>query len=734
MRTSLVDEQGNPLFTNRLVNEDSPYLLQHAHNPVDWYPWGDEAFDEARNLDKPVFLSIGYSTCHWCHVMEHESFDNVEIAEFLNEHFVCIKLDREQRPDLDDIYMTGVQMMSGQGGWPMSNFLTHEGHPFYAGTYYPPASFMQLLRQLSEVWRGKREEVLKQASEMSSAIGQYTSARSKAADLGDDLTSRAAAELNNRLDTTSGGFGGAPKFPNESQLLLLIDDVRRNGSLDSRRSLILTLDKMYQGGIYDQVAGGFHRYSVDSEWLVPHFEKMLYNQAQLLSVYAQAYALTAEPAYRRIANEIGDYVLRDMSATDGGFFSATDADSEGEEGLFFVWTIEELQASLGADEMEIVQAVYGVSKGGNFEGRNILNLHQSLELTAASLDLDDARLLEKLRHIKERLYEVREQRVHPLRDEKIITGWNGMMISALAIASNALQEPRFMEAARFAADKIWDSHVHDDVDLWRVSLAGHVSIPGNLEDYAGLAEAMLRLYYLGSDTRYLTRGTSLVAAMNDRFLDASEGGYFISAVETNGPMITRPKSPMDGATPSGNSVALRALVLAGQLTGDLEFNQRANEAIGRFSGLIHASPSAFSYMVTAISDQMAGSREAIQFAAGGKVRISLSREGARITLAIEIADGWHINANDVSTDGLIATEVISAGDTVVIAYPVGVESRMPFSQSAINLYTGSVEIILEEQQAETQENRQVQLRIQACDNSLCLAPELLTFTYTYNKS
>jgi uncharacterized protein YyaL (SSP411 family) len=727
VRTSLVDEQGNPLFTNRLVNEDSPYLLQHAHNPVDWYPWGDEAFDEARKLDKPVFLSIGYSTCHWCHVMEHESFDNVEIAEFLNEHFVCIKLDREQRPDLDDIYMTGVQMMSGQGGWPMSNFLTHEGHPFYAGTYYPPTGFMQLLRQLSEVWQGKRQEVLKQASEMSSAISQYTSARSQTADLGDDLTSRAAGELNNRLDTTSGGFGGAPKFPNESQLLVLIDDIRRNGSQDSLHSLTLTLDKMYQGGLYDQVAGGFHRYSVDSEWLVPHFEKMLYNQAQLLSVYSQAYTLTGEPAYRRIANEIGDYVLRDMSATDGGFFSATDADSEGEEGLFFVWTIEELSESLTESELEIVRAVYGVSEMGNFEGRNILNLNQPLKL-------DDVGLLEKLEHIKERLYEVREQRVHPLRDEKIITAWNGMMISALAIASSALQEPRFMEAACFTANKIWDSHVNglenDDIDLWRVSLDGHVSIPGNLEDYACLAEALLRLYYLGSDTRYLTRGIRLVAAMNVLFLDEVEGGYFISRTETSGPMITRPKSPMDGATASGNSVALHALVLAHQLTGNLEFSQRANEAIGGFSGLIHASPSAFSYMVTAISDQTAGSREVIQFAAGGNVRVSLSREDSNITLKIEIAEGWHINANDVSTDGLIATEVISDREIGLVNYPVGEETKMPFSPSAINLYTGSVEIVLEEQRVATQENSQVQLRIQACDNSLCLAPELLTFTYS----
>jgi len=731
VRTNLVDEEGNPLFTNRLIDEDSPYLLQHAHNPVDWYPWGDEAFEEARKADNPVFLSIGYSTCHWCHVMEHESFDDVEIAKFLNEHFICIKLDREQRPDLDDIYMTGVQLMSGQGGWPMSNFLTHDGHPFYAGTYFPPARFMQILRQLSEAWQSKRGEVQKQASEICRAIDQYTSARSKAADLGDDLTARAAAELNDRLDATSGGFGGAPKFPNESQLLVLIDDIKRGGSSKSRHALTLTLDKMYQGGIYDQVAGGFHRYSVDSQWLVPHFEKMLYNQAQLLSVYSQAYSATGELAYKRIATEIGDYVLRDMRAADGGFFSATDADSEGEEGLFFVWALEELRELLGSEEMEIVETVYGVSETGNFEGRNILNLHQPLEQTALALNMDADHFMTKLGHIKERLYEIRQRRVPPLRDEKIITGWNGMMISALAIAANELQVSRFMDAACLAADLIWGRHVdaqdNDVISLWRVSLAGHVSIPGNLEDYACFSEALLRLFFLGSGSRYLERGISLVGTMNGRFYDESNGGYFISEAETTGPMITRPKSPMDGATPSGNSVALRALVLAYQLTGDLQFNQFASETISCFSGLINASPSAFSYMVTAISDQVAGSRDSIQFAAGGNVRISLTGENAKVRMRIEIAQGWHINANDVSADGMIATQVMSDCEIVRIVYPIGVETRLPFSQSAINLYTGSVEIVFELSGFETQGSRQIQLRIQACDNSLCLVPELLTF-------
>jgi uncharacterized protein len=415
VRTTLIDKDGEPLYTNELIHEDSPYLVQHAHNPVNWVPWGDEAFESARQEDKPVFLSIGYSTCHWCHVMEHESFDNVQIAEYLNEHFICIKLDREQRPDLDDVYMTGLQVMKGQGGWPMSNFLTHEGYPFYAGTYYPPDNFLDILKQLAEAWRTRRAEIQSQATEVSNAIVKYTSAKNSAEELGGELISRAASELVARLDETNGGFGSAPKFPNESQLLLLIDDIRRSQSSDSLHALTLTLDKMYQGGIYDQVAGGFHRYAVDSQWLVPHFEKMLYNQAQLLSVYSQAFGLTGDPAYKRIATEIANYVVRDMTDLEGGFYSATDADSEGEEGLFFVWTPDELKTCLTQDQVAFVTEVYGVTDDGNFEGHNILNLDGSLEDYADAHDLDINELLVELQKIKECLYQSREQRVHPLR-------------------------------------------------------------------------------------------------------------------------------------------------------------------------------------------------------------------------------------------------------------------------------------------------------------------------------
>jgi len=729
VRTTLVDENGKPLYTNELANEDSPYLIQHAHNPVNWVPWGDKAFETARREDKPIFLSIGYSTCHWCHVMEAESFDNLQIAEFLNEHFVSIKLDREQRPDLDDVYMTGLQIMKGQGGWPMSNFLTHEGYPFYAGTYYPPANFLNLLGELAEAWRTKRKEVQNQASEISNAIRQYTSAKSDASELGVELISRAAAELVSRLDEINGGFGGAPKFPNESQLLLLIDDVRRNQSEDSLHGLTLTLDKMYQGGIYDQVAGGFHRYAVDSEWLVPHFEKMLYNQAQLLSVYSQAWGLTGDPSYKRVAKEIADYVLRDMTDPQGGFYSATDADSEGEEGLFFVWTPSELKECLTEEQLALVTDIYGVTGQGNFEGNNILNLEMSLEDYADSRGLKLDELHHDLRMMKESLYQKRELRIHPLRDEKVITGWNGMMISSLAIASHELAETRFMDAALAAAERIWDLHVmksdQGTIDfLWRISLDGCTSIPGNLEDHACLAEAMLRLYQFGGRDEFKTRGEQLLTLMDSLFTDEQEGGYFISATETAGPMITRPKSPMDGATPSANSFAVRALTLSTQVNGNLRRKQAADKTTMAFSGLIQATPSAFSYMVTALSDLQYGSRELVQFASDGNVRVAVRRTIKSVLMSIRIVENWHINAQGPGTEELIATEVVPSDDIASVDYPESIKSSVSFSDSRLSLYEGSVEIQIK---TITESPCQLQLRFQTCDDRVCLSPELLTF-------
>jgi uncharacterized protein YyaL (SSP411 family) len=709
------DDNEKAGYRNRLGKEDSPYLLQHANNPVDWYPWGDEAFDKARLEDKPVFLSIGYSTCHWCHVMEHESFDNDEIAKYLNEHFVAIKLDREQRPDLDDIYMTGTQLMTGHGGWPMSNFLSAEGKPFYSGTYFPPANFMQLLQQLTEVWSTRRNEVLAQADKMAVSIEQYTAAKSNNAQLGDLLT-LAVNELHGRFDSVHGGFGDAPKFPNESQLGLVLTDWQRTGNKQSEIVLRLTLDRLYQGGIYDQIAGGFHRYSVDQHWLVPHFEKMLYSQAQLLALYAKAYGVLGDQAYKRVAIEIAEYVLRDMCSPDGAFYSATDADSEGGEGVFFVWSAQALEEELSKEDVELVTELYGVTENGNFEGGNILHLGGSLEEYAEDRSLTLDMLLKRLENIKNRLYTKREQRIHPLRDEKIITGWNSMMVSSLAAAATYLDKPALLAAALRAAEFLWEKHWHDE-GLWRISLGGHPSITGNLEDYSAFAEATMMLYARTDEIKWLDRGLLIIQQMNTLFWDDEEGGYFLSHIADAGPLITRPKSPMDGATPSANSMAISALTQCWLMTRDPTIEQKLNAAENAFSGLLTSSPSAFSYMVTAMQNHLHGQRDPIQFAAEGKIRVMLYRTKDGFSLDLVLQEGWHVNGHETFGD-LLPTTVLEHDDVI---YPEGITRKLPFMDEEISLYEGHVSIAI------SSPSWPIALQLQACDDTQCLAPEQLLF-------
>jgi len=715
VRTTLVDEKGNPRYTNRLISENSPYLKQHAHNPVDWHPWGDAAFDLARLNNKPVFLSIGYSTCHWCHVMEHESFDNEDIARYLNEHFVSIKLDREQRPDLDDIYMTGVQLMSGQGGWPMSNFITADGKPFYAGTYYPPNAFMDLLQQINKVWRERSDEVLAQAEKIAENIGRFAAAKSEVKAIEQDLAPRATAELLGRLDSVNGGFGGAPKFPNESQLLILLEDLDRRHDEDVGSAITLTLDKMYQGGIFDQVAGGFHRYTVDAGWSVPHFEKMLYNQAQLIRVFAKGYQLTGKTAYLRVMDRTIRYVLRDMTALDGRFYSATDADSEGEEGLFFVWRPDELKALL-AEDAELIRDLYRVTENGNFEGANILNLAGSLESFAAQRDIPFDFFLTRLDATHEILYQAREGREHPLRDEKFITAWNGMIISALVQADLLSGLNQYTAYGVTAAESLWQRHFEssDDPILWRAGLGDTLSIAGNLEDYACFAEACFQLYLKTAEVKWQERGQTLIDLMLIRFWDEAEGGFFFAVEAADGPMITRSKSPMDGAMPSGNSVALMALVLAFESTGSAELEARINKMISGFSGLLLASPSAFSFMLTAITRFLQGSRDPIQWGANGLLRLSIKRNGAGAVLKFELADGWHINSHDTEATDLIPTNISAKGE-----FPDAKEIDVAFSDQPLRVYEGAFEVLVAEL------DELLEVSFQACDNAVCLKPETL---------
>ena len=730
VRTRHVDESGVPKYTNRLVNEDSPYLLQHAHNPVDWHPWGSAAFALAVKENKPVFLSIGYSTCHWCHVMERESFDDEAIAGLLNKNFIAIKVDREQRPDLDEIYMTGVQLMTGRGGWPMSNFLTTEGKPFYGGTYFPPGDFTALLNRVSEAWRSKHDDLLKQADKISAVIAQITSARSAASEIDHRIVRLAVKDLIDRHDPLYGGFSRAIKFPQESNLLLLLYAWQRDGDELALMAAMKTLDGMAAGGIYDQVGGGFHRYSTDRQWLVPHFEKMLYNQAQLVRVYSKAYAMTGKESYRRIVQQTLDYVLRDMRSVSGTFYSATDADSEDEEGLFYLWTQVEMAAVLSGNELLMAQDLFGITRAGNFEKSNIPTLATSLELYALIHNLDPAPLIQEVEDIRQKLYVERETRIHPLRDEKVITAWNGMMISALVLASRELGREDYLQAAIRAGFEIWSKSWSKEHKLRRITLNDRTSIAGTLEDYAYLAEGYVLLFDATGDDLWLSRSRLLAEVMFEQFWDDDVGGFFLARANPREPSIARPKSPADGAIASGNSVALNLLVKLYQRTGELRYRQAITKTITAFSGSIKSSPSNFSNMLLALDDFREGSVDSIQFSSSGHVKaVARLNEFEGFELDLSISPGWHINAHKVYQADLIATRVETQGENRVlgkVSYPAGIQRRLGFLDQPLNLYEGRVLISGVIKQAETTPLPLV-LHLQACSDEICLQPERLNF-------
>ena len=550
---------------NRLIHETSPYLLQHAYNPVDWYPWGPEALQAAKDKNRPILLSIGYSACHWCHVMERESFENDATAELMNRDFVCIKVDREERPDLDEIYMQAtVAMNHGQGGWPMTVFLTPEQKPFFAGTYFPPEDrwgrpgFGTLLKKIADYWRTDAAGVHAQAKDMTARLkdaGRIPSPIS----VSESALDEAVAQFNGEFDKTHGGFGTAPKFPPAAGLSLLLRCHRRSGDKQALAMVTKTLDMMAAGGIYDHIGGGFARYSTDARWLVPHFEKMLYDNALLARVYVEAYQVTKNPLYRQVATETLDYVLREMTGPAGGFHSATDADSEGVEGKFFVWTPADVRAALNDEETaRRFCALYDITDAGNWEHTNIPNRLRPIEEVARHIDLTTDELLETAARAKPALYRARQQRIPPGLDDKVITAWNGMMLSAMAEAARVFGEDRYREAAQRTADFLLQTHARPDGRLLRTSRAGRAHLAAYLEDYAFLAEGLLDLYEAGASEAYLHAAARLADFLMTDFLDEAQGGFFTTAKHHES-LILRAREGADGATPSANAVAASAL-------------------------------------------------------------------------------------------------------------------------------------------------------------------------------
>ena len=591
-------------FTNHLINESSPYLLQHAHNPVDWYPWGEEAFARARRENKPVLLSIGYSACHWCHVMAHESFEDEEIAQLMNENFVNIKVDREERPDLDHIYMNAVQMMTHHGGWPMTVFLTPDAVPFYGGTYFPPQDrynmpgFPRVLLSVGEAYRERQTDIAETSKSLINELRRLSETNVSDQPIEKELLDAAYVGVIRSYDPVNGGFGGAPKFPPAMTLEFLLRTHIRTGNPQALEMVRHTAESMARGGMYDQLGGGFHRYSTDAKWLVPHFEKMLYDNALLSRFYLHYFQISDDMLAHDTTTGILDYVLREMTSPEGGFYSTQDADSEGHEGKFFVWDHKEVQTLLSGDDANLFCEYYDISPAGNFEGKNIPNVKLSLEELAKKHAVSAADAEESIKSSKARLFEIREQRIKPDRDEKILTAWNGLILASFAEAGAALNRPEYLEAARRNAGFVL-SNLRRDGLLLRTYKAGIAKFNAYLEDYAFLIEGLVTLYETTGETHWLDEALTLTDKMVEEFWDKTSGGFFFTG-NSHEELIVRSKDYFDNATPSGNSVAAIVLQRLAILTENQNYRNLAIAVLNQIADTARKYPSGFGYALSAV--------------------------------------------------------------------------------------------------------------------------------------
>ncbi|HEX2210650.1 MAG TPA: thioredoxin domain-containing protein, partial [Longimicrobium sp.] len=589
---------------NRLANETSPYLLQHRDNPVDWYPWGPEALERARTEQKPILLSVGYSACHWCHVMEHESFEDAQTAGLMNELFVNVKVDREERPDIDSIYMAAVQQMTGRGGWPMTVFLTPDGAPFYGGTYYPPEprygmpSFRQVLAGVADAWKERRGDVDQSAAELTEAVRQGTDMRPPPGALDPSVLDQAFAAMQPRFDYGWGGLAGAPKFPQPLTIDFVLRTWKRTGNPDALRWVEVTLRRMASGGIYDHLGGGFARYSVDAHWLVPHFEKMLYDNALLVPLYLNAWQATGADEYRAVAKDVLRWVTAEMTSPEGGFYSALDADSEGEEGRFYLWTPEQIDAVTGPEDGALVRAYYGVTAEGNFEERNILHAWRTVDAVAAEAGVTPERLMEAVSRARRPLYQARAKRVWPGLDDKILTAWNAMMLRAFAEAARVLGSDEYRRIAVANAEFLL-SRLRVDGRLQRTYKEGRAKIGAFLDDHALLAGALVSLYEATFDARWLREARALMDATVERFWEEDEGVFYDTAADAER-LVIRPRDLWDNATPSGSSAAIHALLRLGELLGEARYRRIATRALEGTAELAARVPAGFGHLLAAM--------------------------------------------------------------------------------------------------------------------------------------
>jgi uncharacterized protein YyaL (SSP411 family) len=740
--------------TNRLARESSPYLLLHAGNPVDWYPWGEEAFERARREDKPIFLSIGYSTCYWCHVMERESFSDPQVARDMNEGFVCVKVDREERPDVDEIYMTATQLITRSGGWPNSVFLTPDLEPFFAGTYFPPRDtagrpgFPRVLQGLRQSWLLQRAEIRQQAAMVARAMEQALSTARSAGEVpGGDLGAELLSALSSRFDPEWGGFGGAPKFPSPANLFFLLGRAAHEG--EAREMLVTTLDRMARGGLMDQLAGGFHRYSTDEAWLVPHFEKMLYDNAALAWLYAEASALAPGEGFDRVARSTLDFVLREMTGPGGGFLSAIDAETGGHEGAYYTWTAAELDQALPGPDGELFRRVYGLDGPPPFEGeRYVLHLPVPLEEIARTGGMAGAGLARSLERGRRALLEARSRRERPLTDDKVLGDWNGLMIGAMARAGARLAEPRYLEAARRAAHFVLGNLVAGGALLhaWR---DGRGSVPALLDDYAFLVEGLLELHASSGEGLWLEHAVRLAEEQEARLRDAEAGGYFAAGEDRR--LIYRTKPGFDGAVASGNGIAALNLVELARRTGEARFAERAGATLGTFAASMTQAPIAHVTLIRALDRYRELDRASLAPSTGAarpgasppaaapapsaaesleeeayeavaiEARLGRSddEEWKPFTVELAVRSGWHVNANPAG-DGLVATRVRGVlGALRNLRYPPG--EAWDAGAGPVPVYRGRV-VLEGEVEHRGGGAPGLEVEYQACDDRRCLPP------------
>ncbi len=758
-RTRHLKTDGSPRYINRLILESSPYLLQHAHNPVDWQAWSPEAFALAKAQRKPIFLSIGYATCHWCHVMEEESFEDPAVAAFLNANFIPVKVDREERPAVDDYYMTAVQLLTGHGGWPMSTFLTPEGKPFFGGTYYPKAAFLALLKRVADVWQKNPEALQKQANELDKAISGYLAARTATTGLDASASHQAVDNLLNMHDSLQGGFGTAPKFPQETWLAFMQDMAARSGDDGIIQALDNTLAAMQQGGIHDQVGGGFHRYATDPAWLVPHFEKMGYNQAQLAEIYTTAWQQHGRLEDKRTAMGVLDYLLRDMHSPSGGFFSASDADSlntngERQEGAYFTWSLDEFRAALKEEEptiQRLAERIYPLSRTGHFEGRNILHRRKNLPALAAEFSMALPELLTTLERINQRLLTARNRRPKPLLDKKIITAWNAHTVRALAGAATAFKRPDYLQAAQHTLDFLWRHHRLKNNGLIRSSLAGSPGhLDAQLEDYAQMLLALLQLYDSTGNDDWLHKAEQLYHDL-PASLSSPSGGFYDNPVEAGIPWQRRLQKSADGATPSGQALMLQALAKLWHRTGKAAYAQRFQQALKTIAGSVAQAPLSHASTLLAMHWMNEGEMSPIAYAGGGRIRLQARRADThRFSLQLQVAPGWHITAHDDASAQAFALATPASGGVILdrIQWPDSRQQSLTFQEQPLKTWSGEITIQGQLLPADTPlakaspketppsphktphpeqlHGLPLRVRLQACSDTTCLPPETLT--------